>query len=75
MLQTPKNALVNINIHHLSYNKHYMLGYTSCLDLNKMLSGEEGEASFKMVAAFVLSHAAYFCLLLQTSVCHAASET
>lgn len=70
-----KNALVNINIHHLSYNKHYISGYMSCLDLNDMLSGEEGETSFKMVAASVFSYAAYFSPLLQTSVCHVVSET
>lgn len=69
-----KNALVNINIHHLSYNKHYTSGCTSCLDLNDMLSGEEGETSFKM-AASVCSYAAYLCPLLQTAVCRALSET
>lgn len=53
-----KNALVNINIHHLSYNKHFISGYTSCLDLNDMLNEEEGETSFKMVAATVFSYAA-----------------
>lgn len=56
-----KSTLVNVNIYHLSYNKHYISNDTSCLDLNDMLSWEDGETSYKMVAAFIFSDVAYFC--------------